>query len=110
MAAEIGFDQIFAATKSMMPRIAAGEQMADLKREMHIDPDGLRRASREAAEEEFTALPEMGPLGRARLRNLSRSQREAVLEALIDTYEVAFVTALLAERARRAQGNESEAS
>lgn len=59
-----------------------------------VDPEGLERAAREAADDEFQHQHGMGPLATARLRNLSASQRTAVHQALVDTAEVFFRTGM----------------
>lgn len=105
----LGFPAITAALVGTVELAAKGVAARDFHRFLGYEHDGVRQAAVEAADEEWATLPGM-PVGVSaegrlrKLRALSRSQREAVHEALVDTFELAFYTAVVLEQARRLDG------
>ena len=99
-----GMDELTLVMEGILGLAARGTKPSDYQRFLGVDPDALKQAASEAADEEFDTLPGLpsGVPAGGRLRKLSANQRALVKEALTDTYALAFMTGatLVAARAR----------
>lgn len=96
----IGHEDIFGAISGQV-RLALVDRIdsADFERYLGVDPEALNMAAVMAAEEEFEHQHGMGELAVGRLAavrpRLSAAQRAPIIEALTDTFEVAFRTGMV---------------
>jgi hypothetical protein len=104
MAKLAGMAELTAAMEGLVGLRAKGVAIDDFMRYIGLDPDQVRQAADEAAQEEFDVLPGMPPAvgatGRLRRLGLSARQRATVKEALSDTYLLAIQLGITLERAR----------
>ena len=82
--------------------LLSGKTSNEWLKDVGVDPDELRTAAEEAAEEEFARVEvgNLNPEGRLMHLELSDFDKELVKEALVDTFEVGVILGIAIGRAR----------